>query len=1134
MTSAAPLAGGGTRSRRHHPYNYYHHQVAFLASYLIFGLLHELLGHALIAKLLFGFADDDVDVSVSSLISMLIRAILGRCYVIMSTDNVPKLFQHKLILHCGWVVSWILALSCHYIHRNHNKQQIRCSNGSSSIRRLVTRIFNEPTVIMAAYATAIDAALTDLLGWVPVTHRLLFNNLSSVASTAPRTIYYCGNFGILLLNSQWIKHDGGKSALDMLEQMIYITMMRGAQSGGVVTFEPSNYGHTDNNDSGRPKLKAIRSRVVNKKRGTLSKAIRYKVESDNRSNALTNKLRGWKSSEFVGSDNNNINSSSNRRRLIRAFYGHTRFATSSKATFDGTHPHRWSKRKECHMYGFRSLKYATAPVDESAASSSSSSSMIQKGVMGLENFVTHVSDYNIFDVCLYIYSFSPHYSCFLTNTSHHLTSSALSTTYTQNGDFEFYRINDKYYDTETIQNWLTKALNSPMPSSVDSVAIAGMIDLLRTQGSFSLSVRYVLCFAGNEVSNVFNSELDPSDPTLSYPTMEAYAEIEKIFEKGLEEYIEKNNVKTLEGISSSDEKRASLVKEIAEALQFTPSRILEPFCGEYTSFDVEIGTSFVRRVVDAFFDNDLFHSVRLFLENAKGSFGLCVVNSVDAHRQVCIAAKGQTNSIAFYPRKGVVCYGSEQAAVKAGLNFPVPSQNTSSQQEFCVDEDAFRLDLDDLGGEICLIDWGYDHDADPAISQPNRNLPVEKLMGGKVNVILLRQSMASNVPQQLSHRCISLENNEFMKPLPNDIPDQVLRDIRDIPKVCDNIQKDWRNVGSNRMAAWQLGICLQHRLRAYETGAIQRDGTAVDILVTGCEVSLWLAEQFVSDLKKCFPKLFLKAVSSNKLLGLFGQDLPMPVIGFQESEKTFSLKDTIVIIVSHSGGTFAPLACSNLLQSFSSSIFAVTSEWDTQIGKQLRHMYLDNNDLVTGRIFSTECGVRTAEPCSVSVAATHQLLTNIFQFICITIISKPHFCYISGAVVTERDLQCLERCNNDNIKALEYIVGTDKHGYTWDHNLVPSLEPRLRAAGDVWAEHVLEVAKAYLMSIFYILVTVTTGFPVVTAIVHAFTRAEMPMGFEMDHLAYYVREFVIMLDTMTFTHVFVHLTHTSHLYVFFI
>ena len=117
----------------------------------------------------------------------------------------------------------------------------------------------------------------------------------------------------------------------------------------------------------------------------------------------------------------------------------------------------------------------------------------------------------------------------------------------------------------------------------------------------------------------------------------------------------------------------------------------------------------------------------------------------------------------------------------------------------------------------------------------------------------------------------------------------------------------------------------------------------------------------------------------------------------------------IVMIVSHSGGTFGPLACSNLLQSFSSSIFVVTSEWDTQVGKQLRSMYSD--DLLSSRIFSTGCGVRPAEPCSVSVVATHQLLTNIFEHICVSIISEPSFRHVSGAVITELDLQILERCN---------------------------------------------------------------------------------------------------------------------------
>ena len=141
------------------------------------------------------------------------------------------------------------------------------------------------------------------------------------------------------------------------------------------------------------------------------------------------------------------------------------------------------------------------------------------------------------------------------------------------------------------------------------------------------------------------------------------------------------------------------------------------------------------------------------------------------------------------------------------------------------------------------------------------------------------------------------------------------------------------------MTAWHLGQCIRHRMQGRVDGTVEAHTNQVDILVTGCEVSLWVAEQFSADLQKCFPRLGIKAVSSNKLLGLFGQELPTPAIGFPFTSKTLNGgNDPIVIIVSHSGGTFAPLACSNLLQSFSSSIFVVTSEWDTQIGKQLRSM----------------------------------------------------------------------------------------------------------------------------------------------------------------------------------------------------
>jgi hypothetical protein len=95
----------------------------------------------------------------------------------------------------------------------------------------------------------------------------------------------------------------------------------------------------------------------------------------------------------------------------------------------------------------------------------------------------------------------------------------------------------------------------------------------------------------------------------------------------------------------------------------------------------------------------------------------------------------------------------------------------------------------------------------------------------------------------------------------------------------------------------------------------------VDILLTGCEVSLWVLEQFASDLHQVvnfahtpflalnhrqnliapcqknihprqrfcakliqqpvqvFPRLKIKCISANKLLGIFGQIYPIPSSG---------------------------------------------------------------------------------------------------------------------------------------------------------------------------------------------------------------------------------------------------------------
>jgi hypothetical protein len=60
-----------------------------------------------------------------------------------------------------------------------------------------------------------------------------------------------------------------------------------------------------------------------------------------------------------------------------------------------------------------------------------------------------------------------------------------------------------------------------------------------------------------------------------------------------------------------------------------------------------------------------------------------------------LAARGQSISLAFYPEQNLVMWGSELGAIKAGLKGNLKD-----------DAGAQRIDLDDLGGEVFLVDWG--------------------------------------------------------------------------------------------------------------------------------------------------------------------------------------------------------------------------------------------------------------------------------------------------------------------------------------------------------------------------------------------------------------------------------------------
>ena len=133
-------------------------------------------------------------------------------------------------------------------------------------------------------------------------------------------------------------------------------MMRGAQSGGVVTYASGpGAGKSPEGVNAPPQLKGIRTRVVNGKRTTLSELTRKKCEAHD-------------------------GASRPNKEFVRAYSGHTRFATTSKASFEGTHPHQWCPPQPRRVY------FVHSQLNPGATK------------RNVEHFITHNGDLDFFRV----------------------------------------------------------------------------------------------------------------------------------------------------------------------------------------------------------------------------------------------------------------------------------------------------------------------------------------------------------------------------------------------------------------------------------------------------------------------------------------------------------------------------------------------------------------------------------------------------------------------------------------------------------------------------------------------------------------------------------------------------------------
>lgn len=607
---------------------------------------------------------------------------------------------------------------------------------------------------------------------------------------------------------------------------------------------------------------------------------------------------------------------------------------------------------------------------------------------------------------------------------------------THNGDFDAWMLFGKSIENAHLGLWLKRVLHTPNLAKGDSPKIAGMMDLLITQGMWVPSVRLAYQLAVAEsIQDAFGGfsfsetalNTAPSESELSHWATifeiiflllykKSFADIEAISDK---EKIRRFEESALQGL-----------KQDSSISHWSPQQ--------------KIG--FVKTAIQAFFRNDLFYATKLFMANAKGSFGLVTVSTLDPERLV-LSAQGQPISIGFNPHEQYVIYASEPAAIDAVL------ANTTG---------ASRLDLNQTTGEIALVD------------------------ADNITVYSMAQDRKLPLPE-LAQRWISMENNPYIQPAKADTKDPVESDIQEIPQVLQGIEQSWMEPFSlNCQSAEHLVHFLiekakyfrQKQIKALEAGLNTQigEGHTVDLFITGVENSLWLGEQFAQDVKTIFPFLHVKTLSSNQVLKVLKHDFASLQLG----------KKTLVLAITQSGQTFSTVQSINAFEQLRQQesiceLFIVTGEPSSFLGSArssdtpTRNAQPVRRDrALNHRIFVNSSGRRTAEPSTVAAAATHQTLTELLLYIAEQMQKNcPDFSPF-GMTLTSDSLLILKQIKNDFLhKNMMTVIDNTATG----HAIGSAFHRKLIANGKKWALHVTETPLAWGIHAFYILISVGWAIP---------------------------------------------------------
>ena len=660
---------------------------------------------------------------------------------------------------------------------------------------------------------------------------------------------------------------------------------------------------------------------------------------------------------------------------------------------------------------------------------------------------------------------------------------------------------DQLLVVEHVGLWLERILHVKNNTKGDSPKVCGMMDLLRVQGRWAAASRlaWVRCVLVDPKDVTGGEALSKSAPN-NFPAPAYWSQWEAFFEEAWVQHI--NNIvkaKAADQFGYYIDKAgvSGFVKHCSEML-LDANRAADLKVAAWKQVDI---TSFVATAARGFLHSDLYTSLTELLSRAEGSFGLQVHSTLE-EGVVVIASKGQPMSVAFQEDTPLVLFGSEAEAVAVAVT--VTDDFLKNRIDLDSKGEIMRIGLPKALDSGLFANQGSNKSSAPAQTTSNRSLRLKsgiELRGYSLT------SCSEILPSEIWTRCVKIQS----KAVPYDPNiDLVKSDIRDTPRILRDIDNSWTNVHSENYISGHSFCehvlkCISHRI------ANRLD--IYDILISGIEVSLWIAEQWAADLRRIFPQISIATVSPNKLLGL-GQHSAGKVF-FPGSETIFERRVhpelSCVLLISQSGQTFATLhAARTLAPLVKGRLWIVSGARESKMEQTLTEYYKDQQmTYLHDRVILNLSGSRPAEPSSIAAAATWHTLTHLLFLLCM--LSSKTFPNNRGDALEPPPLDsfvmnltdgCLVSMNymiNQMQSNMEDIVGCSADGVKNKTITYRSLRTR----GYEWGKHVKEYWLMLVCAAIYLIVTSTFRFSIFKDISTVFVKIVHFSGY-IDNREYQV------------------------------